>query len=163
MAMNCRAAFTIAAAASTDDLAAIRALFRAYAASLPVDLGYQGFEAELAGLPGAYAPPQGGLFLARAADGTPLASGAFRAMKAGEGCEMKRVFVSPEARGLRLGWAMVEALMEKAREAGYRRIMLDTLPSMTEAHHLYEKLGFMPIAPYYDTPVEGTVFLGRDL
>ena len=114
-------------------------------------------------MPGAYAPPHGGLFLAKAADGTPLGSGAFRAMKAGEGCEMKRVYVAPAARGLGLGIAMVEALFEAARQAGHRRMVLDTLPSMVEAHQLYAKLGFEPIVPYYDTPVAGTVFLGRDL
>lgn len=161
--MKPRPAFTLAPALSPADLAAIRHLFRAYAASLPVDLGYQGFEEELDGLPGAYAPPHGGLFLAKAADGTPLGSGAFRAMKAGEGCEMKRVYVAPAARGLGLGIAMVEALFEAARQAGHRRMVLDTLPSMVEAHQLYAKLGFEPIAPYYDTPVAGTVFLGRDL
>jgi len=158
-----RPAFTIAPAVSPADLAAIRDLFRAYAASLPVDLSYQGFEEELAGLPGTYAPPSGGLLLARAADGAPLASGAFRAMKADEGCEMKRVYVTPAARGLGLGLAMVEALFDAARAAGHRRMVLDTLPSMLEAHRLYAKRGFKPIAPYYDTPIEGTVFLGRDL
>ena len=161
--METRSAFTIAPAVSSADLAAIRDLFRAYAASLPVDLAYQGFEEELAGLPGAYAAPGGGLLLARAADGVPLASGAFRAMKAGEGCEMKRVYVAPAARGLGLGIAMVEALFDAARAAGHRRMVLDTLPSMAEAHRLYAKLGFTPIAPYYDTPIAGTVFLGRDL
>lgn len=161
--MIVRPAFTIAPAVSPADLAAIRDLFRAYAASLPVDLGYQGFEDELAGLPGAYAPPAGGLLLARGDDGAPLASGAFRAMKAGEGCEMKRVYVAPAARGLGLGLAMVDALFDAARAAGHRRMVLDTLPSMVEAHRLYAKRGFKPIAPYYDTPIEGTVFLGRDL
>jgi GNAT superfamily N-acetyltransferase len=155
--------FTLASALTSADLDAIRVLFRAYAASLPVDLGYQGFEDELAGLPGAYAPPEGLLLLARAPDGTPLGCGAFRAMKVGEGCEMKRVYIAPEARGLGLGVAMVEALMAQARQAGYLTIALDTLPSMSEAHRLYAKLGFTPIAPYYDTPVDGTVFLGRAL
>lgn len=161
--MTASPAFTIADASSPADLDAIRMLFRAYAASLPVDLAYQGFEEELAGLPGAYAPPQGVLLLARAGDGIPLGCGAFRAMKAGEGCEMKRVYVDPAARGLGVGIAMVEALFARARQAGYRRMALDTLPSMKEAHRLYEKLGFSRIAPYYDTPVEGTVFLGRDI
>lgn len=156
-------AFTLAPALAPADLDAVRALFRAYAASLPVDLGYQGFEDELAGLPGVYAPPGGLLLLARAPDGSPLGCGAFRAMKAGEGCEMKRVYIAPSARGLGLGIAMVEALMAQARLAGYRTIALDTLPSMIEAHRLYAKLGFTPIAPYYDTPIDGTVFLGRAL
>ena len=161
--MDDSAAFTLSAAASADDLAAIRALFRAYAASLPVDLGYQGFEDELAALPGAYAPPQGLLLLARGADGQPMGCGAFRAMKGGVGCEMKLVYVAPAARGIGLGIAMVEALMAQARAAGYSAIALDTLPSMAEAHRLYEKLGFTPIVPYYDTPIEGTAFLGRAL
>jgi GNAT superfamily N-acetyltransferase len=156
-------AFTLAPALALADLDAVRALFRAYAASLPVDLGYQGFEDELAGLPGDYASPEGLLLLARAPDGSPLGCGAFRAMKAGEGCEMKRVYIAPSARGLGLGIAMVEALMAQARLAGYRTIALDTLPSMIEAHRLYAKLGFTPIAPYYDTPIDGTVFLGRAL
>jgi GNAT superfamily N-acetyltransferase len=156
-------AFTLAPALAPADLDAVRALFRAYAASLPVDLGYQGFEDELAGLPGVYASPEGLLLLARAPDGSPLGCGAFRAMKAGEGCEMKRVYIAPSARGLGLGIAMVEALMAQARLAGYRTIALDTLPSMIEAHRLYAKLGFTPIAPYYDTPIDGTVFLGRAL
>jgi GNAT superfamily N-acetyltransferase len=156
-------AFTLAPALALADLDAVRALFRAYAASLPVDLGYQGFEDELAGLPGVYASPEGLLLLARAPDGSPLGCGAFRAMKAGEGCEMKRVYIAPAARGLGLGIAMVEALMAQARLAGYRTIALDTLPSMIEAHRLYAKLGFTPIAPYYDTPIDGTVFLGRAL
>jgi GNAT superfamily N-acetyltransferase len=156
-------AFTLAPALAPADLDAVRALFRAYAASLPVDLGYQGFEDELAGLPGDYASPEGLLLLARAPDGSPLGCGAFRAMKAGEGCEMKRVYIAPSARGLGLGIAMVEALMAQARLAGYRTIALDTLPSMIEAHRLYAKLGFTPIAPYYDTPIDGTVFLGRAL
>jgi GNAT superfamily N-acetyltransferase len=156
-------AFTLAPALALADLDAVRALFRAYAASLPVDLGYQGFEDELAGLPGVYASPEGLLLLARAPDGSPLGCGAFRAMKAGEGCEMKRVYIAPSARGLGLGIAMVEALMAQARLAGYRTIALDTLPSMIEAHRLYAKLGFTPIAPYYDTPIDGTVFLGRAL
>lgn len=163
MRMVQKSAFTLSPVFSPADLEAIRTLFRTYAASLPVDLAYQGFEEELAALPGAYEPPDGLLLLARGADGTPIGCGAFRAMKEGEGCEMKRVYVVPEARGLRLGIALVEALMECARQAGYRSIALDTLPSMAEAHRLYEKLGFTKIAPYYDTPVAGTVFLGRDL
>lgn len=156
-------AFSINQAISPADLDAIRALFRAYAASLPVDLAYQGFEDELAALPGAYAPPKGALLLAKKADGTPLGCGAFRAMKGGNGCEMKRVFIAPDARGLGVGIAMVEELMRLAREAGYVSIALDTLPSMHEAHRLYAKLGFTPIEPYYDTPIAGTVFLGRPL
>lgn len=161
--MTMSAAFRLSEAQSGADLDAIRRLFRAYAASLPVDLAYQGFEDELAALPGAYQPPQGVLLLARADDGTPLGCGAFRPC-AGDGrCEMKRVYIAPAARGMGLGLAMVDALMERARAAGYRLMVLDTLPSMVEAHQLYAKRGFTPIAPYYDTPIVGTVFLARAL
>ena len=157
-------AFRLIEAHSPVDLDAVRVLFRAYAASLPVDLAYQGFEGELAALPGAYQAPQGALLLAQAQDGTALGCGAFRAM-AGDAmrCEMKRVYIAPSARGMGLGVAMVDALMERARAAGYRAMVLDTLPSMVEAHQLYAKLGFTSIPPYYDTPILGTVFLGRAL
>lgn len=161
--MACVSAYTLSPAVSPADLDAVRQLFRAYAASLPVDLAYQGFEEELAGLPGVYAPPKGLLLLARDPEGMPLGCGAFRSMKTGEGCEMKRVYIDAKARGLGLGVAMVEALMARARAVGYRSIALDTLPSMQAAHRLYAKLGFRPIAPYYDTPIIGTAFLGRDL
>ncbi len=161
--MMSRPGFTLSSPVSPSDLEAVRGLFRAYAASLPVDLGYQGFEDELASLPGAYQPPQGGLLLARGADGSALGCGAFRPMARAGDCEMKRVYIAPQARGLGLGVAMVEGLMAMARQAGYRMIALDTLPSMVEAHRLYAKLGFTPIAPYYDTPIAGTVFLGRTL
>src|SRR4051794_27904789 len=99
------AAFVIDPVASPDDLAAAAALFEAYAASLGVDLSYQGFAAELAGLPGHYAPPSGALLLARGPDGRPLGCVALRPM-AGDCCEMKRLFVSPDARGLGLGRAL---------------------------------------------------------
>ncbi|HWT10978.1 MAG TPA: GNAT family N-acetyltransferase [Roseomonas sp.] len=155
------AAFRIAAAAP-DDVAAIAGLFRAYAASLPVDLGYQDFEAELAALPGKYAPPAGALLIARDAAGAPLGCVALRPMADGC-CEMKRLYVAPAGRGLGLGRALAEAICAEARCLGYREIRLDTLPTMTEAQALYARLGFVPTAPYYDTPVAGTRFLARAL
>lgn len=155
------AAFRIAAAAP-DDIAAIAGLFRAYAASLPVDLGYQDFEAELAALPGKYAAPAGALLIARDAAGAPLGCVALRPMADGC-CEMKRLYVAPAGRGLGLGRALAEAICAEARRLGYREIRLDTLPTMTEAQGLYARLGFVPTAPYYDTPVAGTRFLARAL
>lgn len=155
------AAFRIAAA-GPDDLAAIAGLFRAYAASLPVDLGYQDFEAELAALPGKYAPPAGALLIARDGAGAPLGCVALRPMADGC-CEMKRLYVAPAGRGLGLGRALAEAICAEARRRGYREIRLDTLPTMTEAQGLYARLGFVPTAPYYDTPVAGTRFLARAL
>ena len=145
------------------DLAAAASLFRAYAASLPIDLAYQGFEAELAALPGKYAPQHGALLLARGKDGASLGCVALRAIEPEGCCEMKRLYVSPEGRGLGLGKALVQAILSEAAKLGYREIRLDTLPTMTGALALYRKMGFEPVAAYYDTPIAGTVFLAKRL
>lgn len=155
-------AFLIAPAALAD-LADVASLFRAYAGSLPIDLGYQDFEAELAGLPGKYAPPRGALLLARAPDGAPLGCVALRPFAEPGVCEMKRLYVAPAARGLGLGRALAEAVTAEAARLAYAEIRLDTLPSMSSAIGLYEALGFRRIGAYYDTPVAGTLFLARSL
>lgn len=155
------AAFRIAPA-SPADIADIAALFRAYAASLPVDLAYQGFEAELAGLPGKYAPPSGALLIARQSAGEPLGCVALRAMSPSD-CEMKRLYVRPQAQGKGVGLALARAVIAAAKQAGYRRMRLDSLPTMQRAVAVYRGLGFVDTAPYYDTPVAGTVFLALDL
>ena len=157
------ATFTIEPVRSGADLAATTRLFDEYAASLPVDLSYQDFAAELAGLPGKYAPPAGELLLARDGQGEPLGCVALRAIPPAGCCEMKRLYVRPRGRGLGLGMALVETVLSVAARIGYREMRLDSLPSMVEAVALYRKAGFGPIEPYYDTPVEGTVFLGRPL
>lgn len=154
---------SIAPVRTADDLAATAVLFRAYAASLDVDLAYQDFETELASLPGKYAPPHGALLLARRNGGVALGCVALRAMDLPHAAEMKRLYVPPEGRGLGLGRRLVEAVMSEARRLGYREIRLDTLPSMTGAQALYLKLGFEVTPPYYDTPITGTVFLRRTL
>jgi GNAT superfamily N-acetyltransferase len=150
------------------DLAATAALFEAYAASLDVDLAYQDFAVELAGLPGLYAPPKGELLLARGLGGAPIGCAALRPMalhgcEDWNCCEMKRLYVPPRARGLGLGKALVEALIGAAERIGYRQMLLDTLPFMTGAQALYRKLGFEIAEPYYDTPVPGTLFMRRAL
>lgn len=147
---------------SAADLADAAALFGAYAASLEIDLAYQGFAAELASLPGAYAPPRGALLLARDAAGAPAGCVALRPLADGV-CEMKRLYVSPRARGLGLGRALIDAVLQAAAAGGYREIRLDTLPSMAGALALYAAAGFTPVPPYYDTPVKNTVFLARAL
>lgn len=152
----------IAQAVTEDDLAAVIALFRAYAASLDVDLAYQGFEAEMAAMPGKYAPPAGRLLLARSAAGVPLGCVGLRALGAGS-CEMKRLYVAPEGRGSGLGARLVQAVIREAEVIGYREMRLDSLPSMGPAIALYRKQGFEEMAPYYDTPIAGTVFLRRML
>lgn len=151
-------AVSISPAVAAADIGAATALMRAYAASLATDLAYQGFEAEMAAMPGKYAPPEGALLLARRADGTAVGCVALRPLGAGA-AEMKRLYVAPEGRGTGLGRRLVEAVIGEARRLGYREIRLDTLPAMREARALYRQLGFEPCAPYYDTPVAGTAFM----
>lgn len=148
--------FEIVPVETAADLDAAIWLFREYADGLPVDLGYQGFEAELASMPGPYAPPAGALLLARAE--APIGCVGLRALGPGV-CEMKRLYVAPEGRGRGVGRALIQAVLAAARRAGYGELRLDTLPSMEEAQALYRRLGFETIAPYYETPVAGTVFM----
>ena len=151
----------IAEAGDAAGIAACRELFREYQRSLGIDLGYQDFEHELATLPGKYAPPRGRLLLARAG-GDLLGCGALRPLDDGE-CEMKRLYVRPAARGTGLGRALAARLVAIAREQGYARLRLDTLPAMGPAQRLYEGLGFRDTPAYYDTPVAGTRFMALDL
>jgi ribosomal protein S18 acetylase RimI-like enzyme/gamma-glutamyl-gamma-aminobutyrate hydrolase PuuD len=144
-------------AATGADLAAARGLFREYADSLGVDLDFQGFAAELAGLPGAYVAPGGALFLVTAR-GEPVACAAMRRLEDGV-AEMKRLYVRASARGLGLGARLARATITAARAAGYRAMRLDTLPGMSEAQSLYRGLGFRDIAAYRHNPVRGTRFL----
>jgi ribosomal protein S18 acetylase RimI-like enzyme len=145
------------------DLPAITQLFRAYAASLPIDLGYQGFDGELASLPGKYAPPQGALLIARDASDAALGCVAMRPLDEPGVCEMKRLHVAPAGRGLGLGKKLARAIVEAGRAAGHREMRLDTLATMHEAQALYRSLGFTEIGAYYDTPIEGTVFMSLRL
>jgi putative acetyltransferase len=142
---------------SPTDVATARALFEEYQQSLGFSLCFQNFDAELAGLPGAYAPPEGRLLLAFSGD-EPAGCIALRNIGE-EICEMKRLWVRPAFRGTGLGRRLVETLMADARSIGYRRIRLDTLPSMAAAQALYLSLGFADISPYNDHPIEGTRFM----
>jgi putative acetyltransferase len=138
-------------------IAAVRTLFLEYAASLDVDLAYQSFPGEVASLPGDYAPPRGCLLLAR--EGLdPVACVGVRPLD-GDVCEMKRLYVRPEARGSGIGCELAVAAIEFGRAAGFRAMRLDTLPSMASAHRLYHVLGFRSIAPYRFNPVAGSLFM----
>jgi GNAT superfamily N-acetyltransferase len=133
--------------AGHDDVATIRALLRDYAASLPFDLAFQGFEAELAALPRPYVAPRG-LFLVLREDADVVGIGAYRPLD-DDTAELKRMYLVPGARGRGLGRTLVEALIERARASGYRRLRLDTDPaSMGPAIALYRSLGFVEIEPY---------------
>lgn len=152
---------TIRSAFSTEDFAIARQLFREYQAELGIDLCFQGFAAEVEGLPGDYAPPSGRLLLALR-DGVAVGCVALRAVD-GTRCEMKRLYLRPGARGSGLGRALVERLLSEARAEGYGEVVLDTLPSMAEAQRMYERFGFRDIPPYRANPVAGARYLGLRL
>lgn len=139
----------------------VRALLREYAASLPFELDFQDFDRELAGLPGAYAPPRGALLVARI-DGRVAGCVALRPLT-GDSCELKRLFVLPSARGTGLGRSLATAIVSEARRLGYARMRLDTTPGMETAQALYEELGFTETEPYTHNPVAGTRFLELEL
>jgi epoxyqueuosine reductase len=143
------------APAKTDDLDAIRQLFREYEAILPFDLSFQNFEQELADLPGRYAPPSGRMLLARCG-GAFVGCVALRQI--GDGlCEMKRLFVQPAFQDQGIGKALAQAIIEEARRIGYKRMRLDTI--LEPAKSLYRSLGFREIPPYQHVPVAGVVFM----
>jgi ribosomal protein S18 acetylase RimI-like enzyme len=149
---------TIRAACGGTDLDAVRCLFEEYAASLDVDLGFQGFADELAGLPGRYAAPQGVLLLALL-HGQPSGCVGVRPLEWPQVAELKRLYVRPRGRGHRLGERLSRAAMGFAGNAGYRRLRLDTLPSMASAQRLYQALGFREIDAYRFNPVPGTRYM----
>lgn len=144
-------------AITPEQIAAIRSLFEEYAASLNIDLCFQGFDDELATLPGLYAPPRGRLFLASSTGGF-AGCAALRPIDSVV-CEMKRLYVRSPYRDRGLGRELAQRLITAARSIGYSAMRLDTLPSMPAAIRLYELLGFVRRPAYYNTPVRGTVFM----
>src|SRR5258708_1815680 len=153
----------IAAARSPADIVAVAALFSDYAARLGVDLSFQGFATELAGLPGAYGPPGGELLLARDGQGTTLGCVALRPIAGDRLCEMKRLYVRPAGRGLGLGRRLVAAIVAAAEQRGYVEMRLDSLPGMVEAMTLYRRFGFTEIPAYCYNPIPRTLYFARPL
>ncbi|KAF7845770.1 hypothetical protein BT93_L0705 [Corymbia citriodora subsp. variegata] len=175
----------ISQASTPQDIEHVKALFAEYTTSLALDLSFQNYSSEVANLPGAYAPPSGALFIARSTD--PASPPGARNVEEGQGevvgcialrplpstprsnssltaiCEIKRLYVRPAGRGLGIGRALVERVLLEARALGYEKVKLDTLPSMQSAIRLYEGLGFRRAGKYYESPVQGTVFLEMEL
>ena len=149
---------TIVQAETVGDIEIARAIFREYESWLGLDLCFQGFEEELKDLPGKYAPPDGRLYLARV--GADIAGAiALRPLEPGI-CEMKRLFVREEFRGMRICQALIERLIKEAKSIGYAAMRLDTYPpKMGKAVLLYESYGFREIQPYYNNPTDGVLYM----
>ncbi len=143
------------------DMDRVRALFREYRAKVGECSCFQDFEEELRTLPGGYAPPRGGLLVA--GDGDALAGAIALLPLAGGACEMRRLFVRPRWRGLGLGRRLVIALLDRARAAGHARVVLETLPRMTEARALYASLGFVEAPRWRGDPVADNIYMRLDL
>ena len=148
----------IAQATSEPEIDAARALFGEYAAWLDLDLSFQGFAAELAALPGEYTPPRGTLLLAFD-DEVVLGCVGLRPLDWPRSAELKRLYVRPAARGHQVGSLLSQAAVSIARDAGYERVRLDTLPTMVSARRLYGALGFREIPAYRFNPVAGARFM----
>jgi ribosomal protein S18 acetylase RimI-like enzyme len=152
-------------ARTADEIATVKALFLEYQNSLGVSLCFQGFDKELAELPGGYAPPAGRLYLAQV-DSAIAGCVGLRPLVSpyNDGrCEMKRLYLRPNFRGLGLGRRLAKLIIAEAGKIGYRRLVLDTLADMGEARALYASLGFREIPAYYDNPLPGVLYAELDL
>lgn len=147
--------------APAHDMEVVRQLFREYQEFLGVDLCFQGFEEELAALPGKYAPPRG-IVLIATREGDVAGCVAMRPLE-GDVCEMKRLYLRPDQRGFGIGRMLARAVLDAAVTAGYTTMRLDTLNTLTEAIALYRSLGFAVVDPYYHNPLDGVVYMEKPL
>ena len=156
---------TLRTPSSPSEMEAVRDIFREYAETLGVDLCFQDFERELTGLPGDYAEPRGALLLAEV-EGAIAGCCALRPLDTADypnASEMKRLFVRKAFRGFGLGRELAEAMLDRARQAGYACVLLDTLDNMESARALYTDLGFAEVPPYYHNPIAGAHYLKVDI
>lgn len=151
----------IVEAKSSDQIECARQLFREYQAFLGEDLCFQGFDKELANLPGKYQDPTGAILLAEHNDEF-VGCVAVRPIE-NQICEMKRLYVKPQAQGLSAGRLLAEAIIAKAQSLKYEKMQLDTLKRLERALALYQKLGFKEISPYYANPLDQVIYLELDL
>jgi ribosomal protein S18 acetylase RimI-like enzyme len=143
------------------DHAAVLEIFTEFVLSPSVSLEHQGYAEEFANLPGKYAPPQGRLLLATEGE---RVQGCVALRKVDDSiCEMKRLYVRPEARGMALGRRLAEAIVAEARGAGYAEMRLDVLAEFEAAREIYRSMGFVPAEAVSYNPLPGTAFLGLDL
>ncbi len=155
--------FDVRAATGPADMACVRELFREYQEWLGVDLCFQGFDAELAGLPGGYAAPRGRLYLVFEKSTGGLAGCVGLRPLSAELCEMKRLYVRDAWRGKGLGRALAELLVNEAKAIGYAEMCLDTLAHLHAARALYADMGFRETDPYYENPLQGVTYMSFDL
>lgn len=137
-------------------------LFKEYASHIKIDLAFQNFEKEIENLEAQYSKPKGIIYLAYKYQSTPVGCFGIRAFD-GEICELKRMYLKNEARGLGIGKQMLEKAIEAGEELGYKKMRLDTLSTMHKAIHLYEKAGFYEIAPYRFNPIDGAKYFEIEL
>ena len=150
--------FQLIDAVTPEQLGTIRTLFLEYERSIGVSLCFQNFAEEVANLPGRYALPDGRLYICLEGDEIVGCIGLRRLDL--ESGEIKRLYVRQRYRGRGYGKRITSAIIADARQIGYRRIVLDTLPTMTEAQRIYTSLGFQNIEPYVFNPIEGVRYLG---
>ena len=153
--------FTLSRPVTDTEIEQVRQMFREYRQSIGTDLCFQNFEAELATLPGAYAAPRGRLYLGLSAGKAACCAGLRPCDELA--AEMKRLYVRPGYRGHGYGWILAKAIIADATSLGYKKLVLDTLPTMKAAQAMYESLGFRDIEPYTFNPIAGTRYMGLEL